>query len=148
MKWMLAFLFLCNSAFGAGITLLTTEVTMPTPSKNALNKGYVELNPRTNKSAVRMRIPANGGNPWTVFVRAKTTQFLPQHHGKQASDLLWKLNENDESTYQALTTFDEEVFTQTDGSKVTLKLDLRMMVDWSTLPDDYTIELVFTLQQS
>lgn len=141
-------LFAAHTARATGPTLSTDTfwVNFPIPSERSLDRGYIEKDSRKNEHAVKVRI--DGGRldqHWKLYVRAADKYFSPRIYGKSCKTLLWKFDQDTPHGYRKLSTGNQLVASGSGGKNTVKNLDLRMLLDWSSPPALYGLELIFTL---
>lgn len=141
------FLFSCPSMAGEpSLSLKTFHVRFPTPTKQALNNGYIEKDRRKNISAFKITVYAGDGQGWRLYVRADNRMFSPGGYGKKCTDLKWKFDHENKNAYRRIKTSNQLVTSGSGKADITKQIDLKMVLDWSDPPADYKIGLTFSLK--
>jgi len=140
-------LFSCPAMAGEPrLSLKTFHVRFPRPTKQTLNKGYIEKDRKKNISAFKIRVYAGDGQGWKLYVKADNRMFSPGAYGKKCTDLKWKFDTENKNAYRRMKTNNQLVTSGSGKADITREIDLRMVLGWSDPPADYNIGLTFSLK--
>ena len=128
------------------LSLQTFHARFSTPTKQALNNGYIEKDRRKNINAFKITVYAGDGQGWKLYVKADSHMFSPGAYGKKCGDLKWKFDHENNNSYRRMKTSNQLVATGSGKTNITKYIDLKMLLDWSDPPANYNIGLIFSLK--
>ena len=124
------------------------SIRLPSPSESDLDKGYVQDHEYKVHHAVKIEVVEGSPKvPWRLYVKAKNPHFQPSRFRKNATDLAWKHNAEENNAYRTVSTSKALVFSGDSGEGRRLKLDLAVRVDWADPSSRYSLPLTFILEE-
>ncbi len=133
-------------AVDPAFTVDTLNVTFDTPTALTLDAGASEIGAATNDYALLITVDGGDtGKGWSLHIKAANSLFLPGVMAKGCEDVRWKQDGDGANAYRLLTTTESLVEARPGGGPAIIRLDLRMLVDWSDPPAAYSLDMTISM---
>jgi hypothetical protein len=128
----------------SAIRMNAMQITFPIPSKEDLERGYVEAIGNLEGLQAFIQSQNNENNHWRLFMLTEQPYFIPIQMNKPHYDLLWKLHQDSESKYQPVRLHRTEIISGISTTQI--QIDFRLKVSWRDEPAQYILEVLFELE--
>ena len=124
------------------LQIYEVRIQFPIPVSEDLHRGYIDAHV-SSSGPLPIQIDVPEGTAWQVNVRTSDLYFSPVQYHKPHYDLLWKQHHEPDALFRPLSLQEFGIMTGTSSTRI--ELDFRLKIDWSDLPGEYNLDVIFDL---
>ena len=141
----LILILIIGLAISSSLSISSRFITFPPPVSKNLDDGFLLASAELNLPDIVISTSFNYKAKWRLSIAATDPFFSPNTYEKLSSDLLWKLSNEPESNYRAITE-SADIILSGYGSRE-IELNFKLLVGWDDYPGNYSLELDFFLDE-
>ena len=134
-----------------GITVYAAELNVsqymlnfPEPRISDLEAGYLDYDRYSGGNHVRLMVNVDANTKWNIYIYSEQPALYSGQYDIAIEKLLWKLAIQPSTGYRPVTM--NKTLLMSGSGSYTIDLNYRLLLDWSTLPGFYNIQVFYDLE--
>lgn len=141
--------FLLLSFFGivarsAELNVSQYMLNFPEPEISDLDAGYLDFDHYSGGNHVRLLVNVEGNSKWNIYIFSEQPALYSGQYDIPIEKLLWKLAIQPVTGYRPVTM--NKTLLMSGSGSYTIDLNYRLLLDWSTPPGFYNIQVFYDLE--